>query len=95
MTRDEIRTQISGALTSVAPEIDPASLTPSAALRDQVDLDSMDFLRFVMELHRRFGVDVPEADYQKLSTLNDVIDYLTAHLGASAGMPPRVAERRE
>jgi acyl carrier protein len=95
MTRDEIRTQISGALTSVAPEIDPVSLMPSAPLRDQVDLDSMDFLRFVMELHRRLGVDVPEADYQKLSTLNDVIDYVTAHRGASAAMPSRAAERLE
>ena len=87
MTRDEIRNEISGALTSIAPEIDPASLTPSAPLRDQVDLDSMDFLRFVVELHTRLGVAVPEVDYQKLATLNDVIDYLAVHLGTSATIP--------
>jgi acyl carrier protein len=52
------------------------TLKPDVPLRDQVDLDSMDFLRFVMELHRRFGVDVPETEYQALATLSGAVDYI-------------------
>jgi len=78
VTHDEIRAQVSHALTSVAPEIDPASLNPSAPLRDQVDLDSMDFLRFVVEVHTRLGVAVPEADYAKLTSLDAIADYVAS-----------------
>jgi acyl carrier protein len=70
--------QVSGALTSVAPEIDPASLNPSAPLRSQVDLDSMDFLRFIVELHKRLGVAVSEADYAKLTSLDAIADYVAS-----------------
>jgi acyl carrier protein len=76
VTREEIRNQIGTALTSVAPEIDAASLTPSVPLRDQVDLDSMDFLRFLIELHARLGVDIPEADYAKLTSLDAIANYV-------------------
>lgn len=85
MTRDEIRNHVSGALTSIAPEIDPASLTPSAPLRDQVDLDSMDFLRFVVELHTRLGVAVPEADYAKLTSLDAIADYVAGRQQGAEG----------
>jgi acyl carrier protein len=78
MTRAEIEASIVQALASVAPEIDAALLRPDVALRDQVDLDSMDFLRFVIELHRRLGIEVPESDYQKLTTLGGAVDYVTA-----------------
>jgi len=80
MTPAEIRSTVAQALAGVAPEIDVASLRPDVPLRDQVDLDSMDFLRFVVELHRQVGVDVPEADYQKLATLSGAVDYLAARL---------------
>jgi acyl carrier protein len=53
-------------------------------LRDQVDLDSMDFLRFVMELHRQVGVAVPEADYGKLASVADAVDYVAARLNVPA-----------
>ncbi len=82
MTPAEIRQKVAQALAGVAPEIDAASLRPDVALRDQVDLDSMDFLRFVVELHRQVGVDVPEADYQKLATLGGAVDYLASRLNA-------------
>lgn len=83
MTRTEIQQAVVQALSGVAPEIDTAALDPGAVLRDQVDLDSMDFLRFVIELHKRVGVDVPEADYQKLSSIAGVVDYLAARLGSA------------
>jgi acyl carrier protein len=80
MTRDEVRQAVLDALSSVAPEIDTASLQPDTPLRDAYDLDSMDFLNFVIGVHKRLHVDVPEADYPKLTTLDGAVDYLTARL---------------
>jgi acyl carrier protein len=80
MTRDDIRNAVVQALTSVAPEIDPQSLQADSAFRQQFDLDSMDFLNFVIALHGRLGIDVPEGDYVKLTTLNGTIDYLSGRL---------------
>ena len=80
MTRDEIRHAVVQALTSVAPEIDPQSLQADSAFRQEFDLDSMDFLNFVIALHGRLGVDVPESDYVKLATLNGAVDYLSGRL---------------
>jgi acyl carrier protein len=59
------------------------SLDPDAEFRQEIDLDSMDFLNFIIGLHARLNVDVPEADYPKLATLNQAIDYLAGRLGAS------------
>ena len=78
MTDADIRQQIIDALTSVAPEVDTASLDSSVPLRNQVDLDSMDFLRFVVELHRRVGVDVPESDYPMLTSIDAIAEYVAA-----------------
>ena len=78
MTRDEIRQAVLQALTSVAPEIDPDSLQPGTAFRQEFDLDSMDFLNFVIALHGSLGVNVPESDYNKLATLDGAIDYLAS-----------------
>ena len=80
MTRDEIRNAVLAALTSVAPEIDARTLPPDAAFRQEFDLDSMDFLNFVIALHTHLGVDVPEADYAKVATLNEAIDYLAVRV---------------
>ena len=55
----------------------PAS-GPTCGLRDQLDIDSMDFLNFVIALHEELHVDIPEADYPRLQTLDDFVDYLTA-----------------
>lgn len=81
MTREAIREAVVRALTSVAPEIDPSSLDPDARFRQEIDLDSMDFLNFVIALHASLNVDVPEADYPKLATLNVAVDYLVNRLG--------------
>jgi acyl carrier protein len=85
VTHEEIRAAVVAALTGVAPEIDPDRLPPEEPLRDACDLDSMDFLNFVIGVHTRLGVDVPEADYQKLTTLNGAVAYLAARLGAAPG----------
>lgn len=76
MTEDQIKAAVLEALRDVAPEVDPATLNPKEDLREQCDLDSMDFLNFVIGLHQSLGVDIPEADYPKLSTLDGAIAYI-------------------
>ena len=83
MTREAIREAVLKALTSVAPEIDPSSIDPHGEFRQEFDLDSMDFLNFVIGLHASLHVDVPEADYYKLATLDGAIDYVATRLNAS------------
>jgi acyl carrier protein len=83
MTRDELRQVILAALAAVAPEGDFDRLKPERPLRDQLDIDSYDFLNVVVALHERLGVDIPETDYQKLATLNGAVDYLAVRAGAS------------
>ena len=80
MTRHAIRDAVLQALVSVAPEIDPRALRPDENFREQFELDSMDVLNFVIALHRSLGVDVPEADYSRLTTLTGAVDYLAARL---------------
>lgn len=64
-------------LGGIAPEADFAALAGGEDLRDALDLDSMDFLNFVVALHERTGVDIPEADYPKLRTLDGAVSYFT------------------
>jgi acyl carrier protein len=80
MTRDEIRAGVVAALCAVAPEVDPAHLADDRPLRRQADLDSMDWLRVIVGWHQRFGVEVPEADYARLVTLDAVVSYLMERL---------------
>jgi acyl carrier protein len=82
MTRDEIRQAVIQALTTVAPEIDPDTLQGNTALRQELDLDSMDFLNFVIALHGSVGVDIPETDYMKLGTIEDAVQYLESKVSA-------------
>jgi acyl carrier protein len=88
VTRDEIRATVLRVLGEIAPEADPASLAPDVAFREQLDLDSMDVLNFVTALATRLGVEVPEADYPKLATLDASVDYLVAHAGTAPSSGP-------
>jgi acyl carrier protein len=78
MTKEEIRSTVLQALESVAPEADLSSIKPLVALRDQLDIDSMDFLNFIIALDKTLHVAVPEADYPKVSTLDGCVEYLVA-----------------
>jgi len=84
MSRD-IRAAVLAAITRIAPEVDPATLKGDERLRQQVDIDSMDFLNMVIDLHRELGVDIPEADYGKLATVDDIVNYLTERVRSAAG----------
>lgn len=83
MTADEIATAVRSILGAIAPEVDLDQVRPDADLRDELDIDSMDFLRFAVQLHERLGIDVPEADYPRIRTLAGCTVYL-AERGASA-----------
>ena len=82
MTNDEIRAVVLGALSDIAPETDPSSLANDESVRDALDIDSMDFLRFVTMLHDALGVSVPELDYPKLDTIDGAVAYLAEKRGA-------------
>jgi acyl carrier protein len=71
-----LRQSIFDTLHRIAPELSPEELKPAVPLRDQVDLDSMDWLNFLVALHDKLGVDIPEADYAKLVTFDDLVAYL-------------------
>ena len=81
MTRDEIRNAVLDVLGAIAPEGDFARLKPDRPLRDQLDIDSYDFLNVMIQLHDRLGVEIPEADYPKLATLDTAVDYLCTRRG--------------
>jgi acyl carrier protein len=85
VTADDIKAAIVAALTGVAPEIDPASIRPGVNFRTQLDLDSMDFLNFVLALHARLGVDIPERDYPQLYTFDGALAYLTSRVAQRTG----------
>ena len=76
MTEAELRSLILETLSEIAPEIDPADIAPDRDLREEVDLDSMDFLNFVIALHEALGVDISEADYPQLGTIDGCVAYL-------------------
>jgi len=80
MDRYDIRRGVLDALLTIAPEVDPQSLRDAQPLREQVDLDSMDWLSVLVGLHQRFGVEIPESDYGRLATLAQIVDYLAARV---------------
>ena len=75
MTRDEVRQAVVSILADIAPDEDVSSIKDDVTLREQMDLDSMDFLDIVMELRKRFNVEVPESDYQQLVSMASCVQY--------------------
>ncbi len=82
MTESELRALIVAELGNVAPETDASGIDPNADLREALDIDSLDFLNFLTALHKKTGVNVPEADYGKLLTFNTALAYMKTKLGA-------------
>jgi acyl carrier protein len=78
MNQEEVRQGVLAELLRVAPELEEGDLVAGKLLREQVDLDSMDWLNFLVALHERFKVEIPESDYQKLATLDQLVAYLAA-----------------
>jgi acyl carrier protein len=80
MTSTEIREAIVKALKRIAPESQPETLEPAQDVRHTLDIDSYDFLMFLISLDELLGVEIPEADYGKLISLDDMVDYLSARV---------------
>ena len=80
---DQIKDAVLRLLGEIAPEADLTALKPDVGFRDQLDLDSMDFLNFVIELDHELGVDVPESDYPQIETLDKAAAYLGARVAAT------------
>jgi len=84
VTRGEIRATVLRVLGEIAPEADLASLKSDVPFREQLDLDSMDLLNVVVGLHGALGVDIPEADYPQLATLDGCVEYLASRGSGSS-----------
>lgn len=82
MNRIELRAVFMEELRRIAPEVEEGELKSDRPLREQVDLDSMDWLNFLVALHERLGVDIPEADYRRLATLDQALAYLESKVAA-------------
>jgi acyl carrier protein len=85
MNREELKQKLLVLVTGIAPDVEASEVLPGVPLRDQFDFDSMDTLNYAIAIHRELGVDVPEADYSKLASLDSAADYLLARLGKRAG----------
>ncbi len=80
MTPAEIRDEIVDILSDIAPDEDLSDLKDDVAFREQLELDSMDFLDIVMELRKRHRIQIPEEDYNHLASMQSTVDYLTPHM---------------
>jgi len=77
MTKDDCKKLVIDIISDIAPDEDLSAIKPEIRLRDQLQLDSMDFLDIVMELRKRHGIEVPETDYGQLASLESCAEYLT------------------
>jgi acyl carrier protein len=80
MTPAEIRDEILDILSDIAPDEDLSGLVDEKPFREQLELDSMDFLDIVMELRKRHRIQIPEEDYKELASMQTTVNYLTPRL---------------
>jgi acyl carrier protein len=80
LLQDDLKQTVLRLLGEIAPEADLAAVNPDVSFRDQLDIDSIDFLNFVVALHKQFQIDVPESDYPELVTIEGCVRYLQRKL---------------
>lgn len=80
MNRQQLRATVIATLRSIAPEVEESELAAGQPLREQVDLDSMDWLNFLIGLHRALKVEIPESEYARLRTLDELLAYLESKM---------------
>lgn len=85
MTNDECKKRVLDIIADIAPDEDLSGIKSDVRLRDQLQLDSMDFLDIVMELRKRYGIEVPEAEYGRLASLDSSAEYLVPKFNALTG----------
>lgn len=86
MTKDDVKQIVLDIIADIAPDEDLSDIKPDVKLRDQLDLDSMDFLDIVMELRKQHSIEVPEDDYPELASLDSCADYLLPKFEAKASV---------
>jgi acyl carrier protein len=86
MNGKQVKDIVLGIIAVVAPDADLSDVKSDVRLRDQLDMDSMDFLDIVMELRKRYKIEVPKEDYPELATLDGCVEYLGPKLAAVAGV---------
>ena len=79
MNKQDARAAVNHALGQVAPDVEPEGLEDGARLRQDLELDSLDFLRLVQTIDSATGVNIPESDYPRVSTLGGLVSYITEH----------------
>jgi acyl carrier protein len=84
MNQQRVKDIVLNIISVIAPDAELAGLKSDQPLRDQLDLDSMDFLDIVMELRKRYKIEVPKEDYPQLASLDSCVSYLTPRLTADA-----------
>lgn len=87
MKEEELRSEILKALKQVAPEVDTATLDSEQTFRDQLGIDSIDYLNFIVGLEERLGLRIAEVDYPRLSSLAGCLEYLRQHLPTAGALP--------
>jgi acyl carrier protein/RimJ/RimL family protein N-acetyltransferase len=87
----DVRAAIRATLAAIAPETDLKSIAPDRPLREQIDLDSVDWLNVMVGLCERLAVDIPESDYERLATLDSIAEYIAARRPDRDGARTRVA----
>ena len=80
MEVNEIKTIVEKGLAQIAPEADFEDILPTENLREELDIDSFDFLNFLIGLNDTLGIDIPESDYEKLISMNNLLGYLKQRL---------------
>ncbi|MGA2670276.1 MAG: acyl carrier protein [Dehalococcoidia bacterium] len=84
MTKEQIKATILEIIAQIIPDEDLSNLKGDIPIREQVELDSMDFLDIIMELRKRYGIEVPESDYVQLATLDGSAAYLEPRMKNSS-----------
>lgn len=79
MTDEALKNLVVKALFEVAPDLENEAIDPDESFRNQFEIDSMDLLNFIIKIHEATGVDIPEADYPKFTTLTSCVYYLKQH----------------
>lgn len=80
MNQEEIKNIIFQLLKKIAPDTEPSALQPDENIREVLNIDSFDSLQFIVSLNEKLGIEIPEEDYGKISTLKSLINYLLAKL---------------
>lgn len=80
MTEQELSKALIEELHRIAPDVSPDDINPAEDLRDEYDIDSMDFLKLVTALGKRFALEMPEADYPKMRSFESLVHYLRAKI---------------